>query len=132
MQYGNNTSNCQENLTPWTGYDCACNANNPPSAASRTAWREQSVVSDGADYEYPETAVMNIFCTPPTNNAAPQGHFFGEKMQSGNVYNYKMWLISDCEKPEHTWTGTHMPSGKSGLDVVIQWAGAFCHPRQWK
>ncbi len=115
-------------MTSWTGHPCNCLLS--PSDDALDSWAEQSVDSPGAKWIFPQTAVMNVFCTPPeTNNAAAQGQYFATHMEARNVANYSMYLIAGCTNFEGTWDGTHMPSGKSGYDMVDQWSIENCIPR---
>ncbi len=101
-----------------------------PDASVLADWKNQSVTSADATYNWPNTAAMNIFCKEPTNNAAPQGVYIGEKIhQTQTVANYSMYLMTGCAASESTWNGVHQPTGMSGLDLVDDWSNAECVPR---
>ena len=90
-----------------------------------------SVTAAGADYNWPDTYAMNIFCTEnspfwETNNAAAQGQYLGTQMTSGK---YNMYLVDDCAAAESTWNGDYAPiPGKTGMDVVDHVLNKKCKP----
>ncbi len=107
-----------------------CNCNNPPTSDEIVFWSSQSVVSNGANYTYPTTALMSAFCTPETNNSPPQGQFYADELKAGNMPEYTMMLIDNCSGTEGTWNGDWPVTGENGLDAMANWASNHCviHP----
>jgi hypothetical protein len=118
-------------LGKWTGYDCNCVADGPTSAAANAAWADMSVVSSGADFAYPHTAVSNWYCVPPgPHNMSPvQGQFFASQMTSTNVPFYLEALVINCDGDEGVWTGDYQVPN-DGLDASAGWMTTNCalHP----
>jgi len=151
---------CQPGTVPWTlspeytgaksgvrtwTNDNSCAGGTTTSAASNTAWLQQSIVNDGTGnptYSYPKTAMtawlcqtifQNNLCTGGSsadggqggtpqdncpNNAASQGQIYYAKLTSdGNLpqASYKIYAVQNCDGPE----------GVSGTDPTVEALGGI-------
>ena len=114
-QYGGGT-NCgvTSGMGLWVGAPCNCISGGNTSPAQNQAWWDMSVVSTGASFYYPQTAVSQWVCIPPPdNNAAEQGQYFASQMFAGQTAGFKQALVADCSGAETIWTGTF--EGGTGL-----------------
>jgi hypothetical protein len=102
----------------WTGYDCGPGC--PANAAAELAWKDMSVVSPGASYNFPTTALSQWFCKEPTNNSGAQGQYWASQFtSSGQTALYNEKLVSGCSSAEGIWTGT--VGGVNARTVSAQW-----------
>jgi hypothetical protein len=62
-----------------------CNVK-PPLRSDATKWAADSIVTTGATYSYPKTAMSWFFCvTPPVNNSTGEGKFLIDKVLPKNA-----------------------------------------------
>jgi hypothetical protein len=127
--YGSGT-NCgtSSGMGLWTGAACNCLANGNTTPAQEQAWWDMSVVSTGASYSYPLTAVSQWGCdlsASSDNNALPQGQYFAAQMTpAGEPRGFLQALVSGCAGAESVWSGTFQ--GQSGLVASANWMISHC------
>src|SRR5205823_4372196 len=55
---------------------------NMPTMADRMHWRADSVVSPGADYDYPQTPTSFWYCGNQPNETTGLGYFYNNRVNS--------------------------------------------------
>lgn len=89
------------------------------SAADLAQWAADSVVSPGADYDYPQTEVGFWYCANDSNEAAGQGSWFADEVLSSKSIN----CVTGTCSVEPPW------SDPGGFDAMVQAMGEACVPR---
>ncbi len=90
------------------------------SPAELQAWQQDSIISAGADYSYPQTDVSFWFCANnDSNEAAGQGSFFAEEVLSQKSVNCVMGTCST----EPAWTD------QQGFNDMASTMTTGCIPR---
>lgn len=109
----------------WIGYDCNCGGTT--DQATLTAMKEMSVVSTGANYQWPLTALSQWICKPPTNNSGAQGQFWSAMITPSSGASYLQALVDGCSGAESYWTGTYL--GNNAKAASANWMIQNCIPR---
>ncbi len=89
----------------------------PPADIAR--WTADSVISDGADFDYPRTDVSFWWCAINANAAAGQGSFFAEAVQSSKTTT----CVTGTCNIEPPW------SDPGGFAMMVDAMAAGCVPR---
>jgi hypothetical protein len=99
------------------------NPNGPPTtSAQNMEWKNMSVTSPIAAYNYPQTSLHAYLCGPPTpgnpqNNSAAQGWLFYQNLYpigSGPILNLLVHRIDDCTGDEMIWGVNAVDNGEGG------------------
>lgn len=93
--------------------------NGDSSPADQSKWANDSVVSAGADYDYPQTELGFWYCGNNPNEASGQGSFFVEQVTSAKTVT----CVTGACAVEPAWTD---PAAKLAM---IDAMGAGCVPR---
>lgn len=128
--YGDGT-NCgtTSGMGLWTGAPCNCQTGGNTSPAQNQAWWDMSVVSTGADYAYPQTAVSMWGCdlsAATDNNSFEQGQFYASQITAANVPIFKQDPLANCAGAETVPNGVDLTTGDSGLISISNWMISQC------
>jgi hypothetical protein len=100
----------------------------PTTSAQNTDWKNMSVTSPIAVYNYPQTSLHAYLCGPPTpnnpqNNSAAQGWLFYQNFMpigSGTINSLLVHRIDDCSGDEMIWDGVdNGEGGQNGFMVSM-------------
>jgi hypothetical protein len=92
----------------------------PTTNPQNTDWKDMSVTSPIAVYNYPQTSLHAYLCGPPTpgnpqNNSAAQGWLFYQNLYpigSGTILNLLVHRIDDCTGDEMIWGVNAVDNGE--------------------
>ena len=107
-----NETNTEANMQAWTG-DPTCAGTQFTSEASDQAWKAMSIVSTGAQNNFPHMAISGWVCNNGINNSASQTYEWFSQITSP----WTLTAMTGCSGAENVDNAT-TPQGLTGLVAI--------------
>ncbi len=107
-----NEANTEANMQAWTG-NASCAGTKNTSGASDAAWKAMSIVSTGAQNNFPNMAISGWVCNNSANNSAAQTYEWFSQLTSP----WSLTAMTNCSGAEDVDNAT-TPQGVTGLVAI--------------
>jgi hypothetical protein len=108
---------------------CGCTTPSCVSSADRDRWRADSIVSDGADFDYPKTAMSFWFCGNDDTNGSTGGAFYYDAVKNVSTNSVTVNCFGGPSGPTSTCEGEGVFKDPAAFNGAISAMTTGCIPR---